>query len=59
MVLKMTHPPISCEKSFESSCWRVGTFTNNIPRVSRAVNTISKMLVVTELQILGGSDYGY
>lgn len=27
---KMTHPPISCEKSFESSYWRVGTFTYSL-----------------------------
>lgn len=33
---KMTHPPISCEKSFESSCWRVGTFSYSILAFYRA-----------------------
>lgn len=35
---KMTHPPISCEKSFESSYWRVGTFTKMIPSLWTIVN---------------------
>ena len=35
---KMTHPPISCEKSFESSCWRVGTFTFFISNDNAYVN---------------------
>ncbi len=46
MVLKqkMTHPPISCEKSLEGSCWRVGTFDYSIADAADRVNSITKML---------------
>lgn len=40
LIQKMTHPPISCEKSFESSYWRVGTFTDIIAIPSAYVNFI-------------------
>lgn len=46
MVLKqkMTHPPISCEKSLEGSCRRVGTFNYIIAGDAGGVNSITKML---------------
>lgn len=42
---KMTHPPISCEKSFESSYWRVGTFTYFISNHSAYVNVKSSIIL--------------
>lgn len=38
---KMTHPPISCEKSFESSYWRVGTFTYSLANYNAYANFIN------------------
>lgn len=31
LIQKMTHLPISCEKSYGSSCWQAGTFTIIVP----------------------------
>lgn len=45
LIQKMTHPPISCEKSFESSCWRVGTFSYILLDYAKRCNSISTMLM--------------
>ena len=45
---KMTHPPISCEKSLEGSCWQVGTFTSIIDDDSKNVNKKRKRNALRE-----------
>lgn len=45
---RMTHPPISYEKSLESSYWRVGTFAYSLSNVRSAVNNSSLLVNLHE-----------